>query len=144
MRKLAAFALLISMPAWACPDLTGNYLCTYQDGSTEQVALTQTVVNGVTVYNYNGSEIPADNVVRPMPDDESIKQATFRAWCDGASLKGNLIGKYWNNGAEFGDVDLKMDFSLENTNLKYVTDGTLVDKSGTTHSLAGSVTCTKN
>jgi hypothetical protein len=144
MRKLAAIALLFSAQAFACPDLTGSFTCTYQDGSSEKVTISQSLVNGVTVYNYNGSEIPADNVARPMQDDQSIKSATFRAWCEASSLKGNLIGKYYNNGSEFGDLNMVMTFALDANNLKSITNGTLVDKGGTSYPLDGEVTCARN
>jgi len=144
MRAFAAIALLFSAPAFACPDLTGAFTCTYQDGSSEIVTISQADKAGVMVYNYNGSELPADNVVYPMPDDETIKQGTFRAWCDGASLKGNILGKYYNNGALFGDLDMTLDLSLEGTSLKSVTVGSLKATDGTSYPLDGQIVCTRN
>lgn len=143
MRTLAALLLLVSANAFACPELTGSYTCTYQDGSSENVTISQEDKSGVTVYNYNGSSIPADNQVYPIPDDQTLKNATFRAWCENASLKGNIVGKYYNNGSEFGDLDMVMDLSLDGTNLKNVTTGTLKN-SGGTYPLDGSVVCTRN
>lgn len=143
MRKIAALLLLVSANvAFACPELTGSYTCTYQDGTSEVVSISQENKDGVTVYNYNGSSIPADNTAYPIPDDQTLKQATFRAWCDGASLKGNIVGKYYNNGALFGDLDMTLDLSLDGTNLKSVTTGTLTN-SGGTYPLDGQVTCAR-
>lgn len=144
MRIFAAIALLFSAQAFACPDLTGAYTCTYQDGSTEVVSISQADKAGVMVYNYNGSEIPADNVVYPMPDDETVRQGTFRAWCDGASLKGNILGKYFNNGSYFGDLDMTLDLSLEGVSLKSVTTGTLKDTGGNVYPLDGQIVCARN
>lgn len=143
MRKLAALALLFSAQAFACPDLTGAYTCKYQDGSSEVVTISQESKAGVTVYNYNGSSIPADNVVYPMPDDQNLRSATFRAWCENASLKGNILGKYYNEGNYFGDLDMTLDLSLDGTNLKSVTTGT-IKNSGGTYPLDGQVVCTRN
>ncbi len=144
MRTLTAIALLFSVQAYACPELTGAYTCTYQDGSSEVVTISQEDKAGVTVYNYNGSSIPADNAVYPIPDDESVKSATFRAWCENASLKGNIVGKYWNNGALFGDLDMTLDLSLDGTNLKSVTTGTLKATDGTSYPLDGDISCVRN
>ena len=132
MRKLAAIALLFSAnAAFACPDLTGAYTCTYQNGSSEVVTVSQQLVNGVTVYNYNGSQIPADNIVYQVPDDQSLKNGTFRAWCDDAvTLKAELIGQYYDQGAYYGDLSMIMNFSIEGSSLKQVTTGTLKNSAG--------------
>ncbi len=143
MRTIAALLLLVSVNAYACPELTGSYTCTYQDGSSEVLSISQENKDGVTVYNYNGSMIPADNKVYPVPDDETLKQATFRAWCETATLKGNIVGKYYNNGALFGDLDMTLSLSLDGTSLKSVTTGALTN-SGGTYPLDGSVTCARN
>jgi hypothetical protein len=144
MRIFAVIALLFSAQAFACPNLTGNFTCKYQDGSVENISITQGDSNGVTVYNYNGSNIPADNVVYPMQDDQSLRNATFRAWCEGDALKGNIIGKYYNNGSEFGDVNMVLTFNMESNNLKNTTTGSLVDKSGNSYDLGGETLCTRN
>lgn len=143
MRTLVLFALLASAQAFACPDLTGAYTCTYQDGSSEVVTISQENKAGVTIYNYNGSSLPADNQVYPIPDDETLREATFRAWCDGSSLKGNILGKYYNEGNYFGDLNMTLDLSLDGTNLKSVTSGT-IKNSGGTYPLDGSIVCNRN
>lgn len=144
MRAFALLALLFSAQAFACPALTGTFTCNYQDGSSEIVSISQAEKSGVMVYNYNGSEIPADNVVYPMPDDESVRQGTFRAWCDGLTLKGNIVGKYYNQGNYFGDLDMTLNLSLEGNNLKSVTTGTLKDTGGNVYPLDGQVVCNRN
>ncbi len=144
MRILASLALLFSVQAFACPNLTGSFTCTYQDGSSETVTISQADKAGVTVYNYNGSDIPADNMTYQIPDDESLKQATFRAWCENESLKGNIVGKYYNNGSYFGDLNMVLDLALEGNNLKSTTSGSLVDTSGKSYPLDGTTTCVRN
>jgi hypothetical protein len=106
------------------------------------VSISQESKNGVTVYNYNGSLIPADNVSYPIPDDQTLKSATFRAWCESVSLNGNIVGQYYNNGALVGDLNMTLDLSLDGTSLKSVTTGTLTN-SGGTYPLDGSVTCAR-
>ena len=144
MRILSVIALFFSASAMACPDLTGTFTCTYQDGSSEQVTISQQINNGITMYNSNGSMISADNKTYPVPDDETIKNATFRAWCDGASLKGNLIGKYYNQGSYFGDLDMILDLSIAGRDLKNETSGNLKDTGGTDYPLGGTTVCTRN
>lgn len=144
MRKLAAAFLLVSVQAYACPDLTGNYTCTYHDGSSEAVVISQEVKDGVTVYTHNGTPIPADNVTYPVPDDASLKDATFRAYCsDANTLSANLIGKYFQDGQYFGDLNLTSNFSVANGDLKNVTVGSLKNTGGE-YPLNSEITCKRN
>ncbi len=133
MRTLAALALLFSAQAFACPTLTGNYTCTYKDGTNETVSITQSADKaGMVTYIYNGSQVPANNQIYDVPDDQSVKQGKFRAWCDDdVTLKSQLIGKYWSNGSYFGDLTMNMNFQIESGNLKQVTTGNVVNSGGT-------------
>ena len=143
MRKLVAIALVFSAQAWACPDLTGKYLCTYEDGSTENVEITQRVdEKGVTIYNYGGSDIPADNAAYPVPEDDTLKEATMRSWCDGQTLQAQMIGKYYNRGAFFGDLTMNLVISLNGTGLSQVTTGVLKAQ-GTDYPMNSTVTCAR-
>lgn len=142
MRTFAALALLISVNAWACPELTGSYTCTYQDGSNEVVTISQENKNGVTTYNYNGSTVTADNIARPMPDDETLKQGTFRAWCENDALRVEMLGKYYNEGNYFGDLTLNLSFAKSGGDLKQVTIGNLKN-SGGEYPLNSEVVCTR-
>lgn len=131
MRTLLAVLLLGSVQAFACPNLTGSFTCTYSDGSSEVLNITQEAKEGVTTYNINQSLTPADNVIYTVPDDETLKEGTFRAWCnDDVTLKGELIGKYYDQGSFFGDLLLNIDYSLDGANLKQVTTGTLTSANG--------------
>jgi hypothetical protein len=146
MRILAALALLVSVNAYACPDLTGTYTCKYQDNTTEVVSISQENKDGVMVYNYNGSALPADNQVYQIPDQDSLKQGTFRAWCDEADatvLQTELLGKYYDQGQFAGDLTLDMAFSLNGTDLRQLTTGKLVNSDGE-YPIGTDVTCTRN
>lgn len=145
MRTLAAIALLFSVQAFACPTLTGNYTCKNQDGSTSAMTITQNVNGTVTTYNLNGSDLLADNQARPMQDDDNIKSGTFRAWCDdNITLKGEILGKYWNNGSYFGDLTLDIGFSLAaNGDLQQVSTGNIKNTGGT-YPINQTTACTKN
>lgn len=141
MRKLAALALMVSVNAWACPDLTGTYTCKYQDGQTETITLSQENKDGVVVYNYNGSTIAADNVSRPVPDDAALREGTFRAWCEGEALKGQLLGKYYDKGVYFGDLTLNLDVTKVGNDLKQVNTGS-VKNSASEYPINAEVLCT--
>lgn len=144
MRKLAAIALLFSVQAYACPELTGSYTCAYQDGSSEVVTISQELKDGVTIYTHNGSQIPADNVAYPVPDDANLREATFRAFCsDEATLTANLVGKYFQDGQYFGDLNMTSNFTLDGANLKQVTTGTLKNQGGE-YPLNSEMVCTRN
>ncbi len=141
MRTIVALALLFSAQAFACPTLTGTYTCTYQDGTSEVVTLSQDNKAGVEVYNYNGSIITADNASYSIPDDQTLKEGQFKAWCDDAiTLKSNILGKYFQDGSFVGDLDMNIFLSLENGSLKSVTSGTLTNTGGV-YPLDDTVTC---
>mgnify|MGYP001497371882 CR=1 FL=1 len=143
MRILATLAFLFSAQAFACPQLSGNFTCTYQDGTSEVVAISQSADKaGVVTYLYNGSEVPADNVTYDIPDDQDIKGGKFRAWCDDdITLKSEMTGKYWNNGSYFGDLVMNISFEMEGTSLKQTTTGSVVN-SGGTYPLDNTMVCT--
>jgi microcystin-dependent protein len=48
-KSLVLAALLMGSTAFACPDLSGTYVCQSEQGPVESV-VTQAVVNGVTVF----------------------------------------------------------------------------------------------
>ena len=144
MRTLAVIALLFSAQAFACPQLAGNFTCTYQDGSKEVMTVTQDTKGNLTTYNVNGSDIITDNVAKPMQDDANIKNATFRSWCDDdVTLKGELIGQYFNNGKFYGDLTVALNYSMSGSDLKQNVDGQVVGSNGT-QPIKQETVCTKN
>jgi hypothetical protein len=140
MRIFAALALSFSVQAFACPDLAGTYTCKYQDDSSESVTISQEQTNGVTVYNLiygsspsSASKISADNQPYLIPDDENLKQASYRAWCDTNDsnvLQTQLTGKYYAQGSFHGDLTLSMSYSRSGADLKQVNQGTLKTADG--------------
>lgn len=144
MRTLLALLVLGSVNAFACPDLTGDFTCTYNDGSTELIKVTQENRDGVTYYSFGDELTPADNVVYTVPDDETLKQGTFRAWCDDdVTLKAELVGKYYDAGQFYGDLTMLMSYTLDNGNLKDVTTGSLKNDNGE-YPINNELVCTRN
>lgn len=135
----------LSVSAMACPNLTGSYTCTYRDHSSETVTISQSAdKSGVITYVYNGSLIPTDNKVYDVPEDQSLKEGKFRAWCDDdVTLKTELVGKYWSNGAYYGDLLMDMNFSKDGDSLSSVTTGS-VKNATETKPLDSTMTCTHN
>jgi hypothetical protein len=127
MRLIAVPALFFSVQAFACPNLAGIYTCTH-DGSVETLTLNQSDKDGVTIYDYNGSSFPADNKAHLIPDDENLKAASARVWCDAADgtlLRTQVFGKYYVNNSYLGDLTLDVTRSLSGQNLKQVSRGML-------------------
>lgn len=134
MKRFAALALLLtSAAAWACPDLAGQYVCTYQDGSQENLIITQTAINGVTVYDYAGSRIVGDNALYPLPNDNNLRSATFRAWCDpdpSAPLRAQILASYYSQGSLYGELILNMTYARIGSDVKQTTQGMLRNSGG--------------
>jgi hypothetical protein len=68
--KFSPFLLLLtSVSAFACPNLAGNYSCK-EGNEAFKMSITQTVVNGATVYHHTAGEeqntYTADGVARPQ------------------------------------------------------------------------------
>lgn len=144
LRPFAAFAFLVSAQAFACPQLAGNYTCNYQDGQTTTLVLNQDAKSNVTIYDMNGQQLPADNQVKPIPDEDSLKNATVRAWCnDDTTLHTEIVGKYYRQGQYFGDLTMDADLSMANQNLRQVTTGN-VKNSGGTYPVNSDITCTRD
>lgn len=143
VRIIATLAALFSVQAFACPNLTGSYTCNYGNGQSEQISVSQREANGITYYSYNNDEFAADGSVVPLQDSADLKQATFKAWCENTTLKNQIMGKYYNNGTYFGDLNMVIDITSANGNLQQNATGNLKGSQGD-YPINNSVTCTKN
>ena len=144
MRSLLAILAFSSINAFACPDLTGTFTCTFSDGSSDVLTVSQENKDGVTLYIFGGEVTPADNAIYTIPDDATLKQGTFRAWCDDSvTLKAQILGQYYDAGQYYGDLTLNINYTIENGNLKDYTNGTLVNSNGT-YPINSETVCTRN
>jgi len=144
MRTLAALALVFSAQAFACPQLTGSFTCTAQDGSKQVMKITQDMKGTTTVYNINGSDLPADKSVMNLPDDDSLKNATISAWCDDdVTLKAQILGKYYQDGSYFGDLTANLGFSMKGKDLAQHMTGDVKASSGD-YPINSDTVCTAN
>lgn len=146
MRILASLALLVSVNAFACPDLTGSFTCTNQDGTTSTLAMSQENKDGVTIYNYDGQSLPADGQVYKMDDSQNLKDGTIKATCDdnANTMNTEILGKYYENGEFAGDLTLDIAMSLDaSSNLLQVYTGKIVNQGGD-YPINQQMTCTRD
>ena len=97
---IIAFATLISINAFACPNLTGHFICKdFDSGAEQDVTMSQSIVNGATVFKLvivaggetDAREYIADGVVRTMESPEYLNR-TEKAFCEGNNLKVEVGG----------------------------------------------------
>jgi len=85
-----AFAPMMAQAA--CPDLAGRYQCSYM-GFIQNVAISQTVRGGVTIYQVdNGGEIFADGIRHQTPTLHPILDRHARNYSYIATCNGNKLG----------------------------------------------------
>lgn len=108
---------LFSASAVACPNLSGSYTCV-NDGQKETLVVSQNEMNGQMVYQIGETQVIADNVAYPIPDDEELKGGTQRAFCDSQSneLKIEILGKIYDQQDFFGDLAVQIGFSVDGSN----------------------------
>lgn len=150
MKALLVGLMLVGTQAFACPDLSGSYACT-QDGETAYLELSQTEMNGVTVFtlrdpsnpNDQGGSLPADNQTYRVQDSESFKNATIRGWCEAEAFKIEQTGELYDQGYHMGDIEMVLSMSLmEDGNLLQATSGVFKTGSGD-YPLSGEVICSR-
>ena len=128
MRIGLASLLVFGGQALACPNLAGDFSCIYKDGSVEHIRVGQEEKDGVTVFQYNNHKIPANNQLYDVPDEDTLRGATFRAWCEGDGngvLRTQLAGKYYTENSFYGQLTLDTSYRLAGGDLKQISTGVL-------------------
>ena len=115
---LAALALTFGLSAWACPDLTGTYMC---DGDVLQVETSQQ--GGTTVYTLNGSAIPADNQWYSLPDSPEEKNAKLKMSCNTSADRGDFamvdyVSDYYSDGQYLANIVMEVYFFMNGQDLQ--------------------------
>lgn len=142
MRVIAALSLLLSCQAFACPDLSGRYVCE-EDGKPVNIVLIQSIKNGVTVYNMNGFEMPADDLARGLPDNESFRNSTIQSRCESEGmLTSYIVGDYYDRGIPSGVLSVKWDLSVEHGDLIRTYNGQLTNSNGNVYNFDETTVCT--
>lgn len=106
--------LLAGSTVFACPNLSGHFICKdFDNGSQQDVVMTQSVVNGVTKYTMtltadgktNSSDYLADGVVRNI-EHPNYTVRTQKSTCNGANLVTEINGTRKDNGEVLKVVEL--------------------------------------
>ena len=97
--KLFAALFLISTFSFACPNLSGLYICDDLGNQEETTVSQQRSGNGVVTFRIrtaSGDEqvITADGVTRSMPDDDDFADIKIKASCETNKLRVELTGKF--------------------------------------------------
>ena len=95
------FALGFANLSQACPNLTGNYRCSVFD-EEGTIDVTQSAKDGVTTYSFKTSpnfsvfiasdKIIADSKERAAVPTQYMKNAFYKATCNGSTLKTDVKG----------------------------------------------------
>ncbi len=134
--SLAIIGLFVSASAYAaCPDLSGTFSCAYDDGTVDQMVISQTEANGVTTYTVNGNPIVADGVVQSIPDDAGARNQSVSYSCgDDNKFKYTYSAELYEANVMAGAVTADLLFSKDAT-----TGGLVVEDVGTFSLTDGSV-----
>lgn len=113
---LLAFAVASS--AYACPELSGKYVCTI-NGQALQTDILQSAISGVMVYNITQnnqawSDVVTDGVEREFKGVEGMENALYTASCPNEEqVVINAKGKVMDNGQAIGDLALVLKVSKD-------------------------------
>lgn len=149
MKTVIALFALVGAQAFACPNLTGSYICTYE-GQTQVSVISQAVdANGITTYTLgseadptDGGSLPADNNTYQVPDSADFKQGTIRGYCEADAFKVAQTGQVFDQGQHIGNVEAVTSLSLVDNNLLQATTGVFKAASGD-YPINQSLTCTR-
>ncbi len=82
---VVAITLGLSVSAFACPDLSGEYVC-----GQEELVVDTFELNGTHYIEFNGNGgLPADNKWVNLPDSETEKNAKIRLTCGTSNTYGD-------------------------------------------------------
>lgn len=119
MNKAVVLALvLMGSTAMACPNLAGKYMCPDDDGVKQEMAVSQTVENGVTTYTMVDSEtvtLVADGKAKVTESvEDGMKTVATQVYtCVGEKLnwKENILVTVADSSEVLANIDLQVDVS---------------------------------
>ncbi|MBY0517196.1 MAG: hypothetical protein K2P81_09820 [Bacteriovoracaceae bacterium] len=130
MRSTLALIAFISTSAFACPNLTGSYtVCRSTTGATEgssDVVVTQSVVNGATVYSLTST----DDETQERSSDSVIADGQVRTISETDSQSGLVIVTSTQASCVGNALVLKTSSSIQGQEIANV--NMTVSKSGNT------------
>lgn len=116
MKLFTAILLLVSVNAFACPDITGSFTCKFKNRISErEIAKTETgfvmIADGVEqTYNVDGS-------ITSVPDSDGLKDGQFSSICEGNTFIVNFTGTLMYEGSEIGKEVQKTVYQMKGDDL---------------------------
>jgi len=101
---LVVIKLLFSIPAFACPDITGNYLCKEQDGREDTLVLVLGEKNGVATLYDQADEYFLDEKKHAL--EWEMLSGSYVASCKSQQILVEIAGEIFIDGVKFGDMTL--------------------------------------
>jgi hypothetical protein len=138
---IIALISLSAVQAFACPDLAGNYTCTYSDGTSEATEFTQSTTNGVTTYNLGVQEVIADGAPHPVKEEDI--DGSYTATCTTDAVSTVLTGDILDAGQAVAKVNVTLKVQKNRTGLAIGQTGE-ISVGADVIPVDDSATCTKN
>ncbi len=112
-----------SVQLWACPDLTGTYVCGGEDVAVETFEL-----DGVNYLEFNGNSLPADGQWLSIPDSETERNAKIRLSCGNSQDYGDHYlldyeADLYDQGQKFAFLDAEVYIHKTGEDLTQTTTG---------------------
>lgn len=91
MHKFILNLLLVSLtvPAFACPQLSGNYDCTAETGPVNSFTISTSMEKGQMVYHINGTKLIANGIPETRRRGDSFP-TTYTTSCEGQTLRARI------------------------------------------------------
>jgi len=134
----------LSTQAFACPDLTGVYVC-----GEDEVTIDTYELSGVNYFEVNGQgRIPADGSWFQLPDSETEKNAKLSMTCGDKAPYGqhfvlNYQADMYDQGQYIALLDAQMYYFLDSDTFVQETTGTVKGSWGEQPIQSQKVVCTR-
>lgn len=121
MRYLVLFSLFISFSSFACPDISGEYLC--KRASVTSPRLIEETENGfIVTRDGNSTEYIADGItVQTVPSNDSMTDGSFTSLCKGDQFIVDFKATLLYEGAVVGKQVNRTTYEFKNNELQIIT-----------------------
>ncbi|WP_413558340.1 hypothetical protein [Bdellovibrio sp. HCB209] len=81
--------VLMTVPAFACPELAGNFDCTSDSGPVNSFSISKSTEKGQVIYQINGTKLVANGVSETRSKGDGFP-TTYTTSCEGESLRARM------------------------------------------------------
>ena len=128
---------LLSSAAFACTDLSGQYTCTDNDG-TSDVTVQQSAIPGGAHFVFttvsNGTtktmDFLADAKSHPLPDENGQLKGTYVANCTANGLVGTENADFYDNGKKVAHMDVTLTAQMQGSKMVSTAQGKVTAPNG--------------